>query len=923
LNNQASHKTGALLRKALLYFLIGSFLLGAGFAGFFTMEVKEELLLHEAEQRHMTDIGQQELLHDLEAAVTELVLLASHHELRPFLEDGNLDHLDQLAKDFISFAEVTGKFDQIRLIDLRGMEILRIDYDEFMATSTDSQELQDKSQRYYFPEIMRMQEGAFYISPLDLNVERGKIGEPSNPTLRMGTPLFNQAGERRGILLLNYKGRNILEALNEHLFHGGEQVLLTKSNQFWLQRLAEGEWHFVYAPEKRLALEARSRKYWAPVFEGGSGQFYSEEGLVSFHRISLGLSLESVSGNRSASQAGQSLAGSQGQTWQLLTIVPKELLYAKSSAMLKRLILIYLLLILGIAAGSFAYAKLKLSEKEAEEDQRLSSSVFESASEAIMVSDAEKKILSINSAFTQITGYGREEVLGKSTDILCSDKHNSFFYKEIWDFVEKNGQWQGELWSRRKNGKAYPEWRSISSVKDECGQIVQYTSLFSDITERKENEAKLHYQAYHDPLTTLPNRILFVERLLHSIKLARRNERKVALLFLDLDHFKQVNDTFGHPKGDEILKQVANRLVECVRETDTVARSGGDEFMVVLSNISGKSEAGNIAGKMLEKLKTPFYLDGQEVFLGLSIGISLAPDDSDDVTILLKQADMAMYQSKKKGRNTASFFSEKMEKKAKERTLLEWDLRRALSGHEFLLHYQPVVDLATLKTVSFEALIRWQHPKRGLVLPEDFIPLAEKSELISQIGAWVLMKACKQMKEWQMRYGLDASIAVNVSSRTFKSSNLWAALSRALEESGLNPDALTLEITERLMLDTNEASMKKLKTIKDVGIHLSVDDFGTGYSSLTQLSRYPSDVLKIDKSFISGLASDPRKKPVVEAIIRMGQSMGMKIVAEGIETYEELLLLRELGCDEAQGYYFSKPLSATDYTEVLAAKEVV
>jgi len=912
----------ALLGRSLAYFLSFSLLLGAGFVGFFAMEVKEELALHEAEQRYIANVGRQEILHDLQSAVIGAILLSTHHELTPFLEDSDAAHLERLTQGFISFAEVTGKFDQVRLIDPKGKELLRINYDGFMGKAAAPQALQDKRSRYYFQETMRLQQGSFYISPLDLNVERGEVEAPPRPTIRIGVPLFNEAGDRRGILVLNYKGTNILEGLSEHLFQGIEQYLLTGSDDFWIQNSGDGSWHFVFQEGKRRILQARARKDWAPVFEGGSGQFYSKAGLVSFRAFSPHLET-TPSGGREAAELLKVSGAGEGGPWRLLTIVPKTLLYAKSSVMLRRLILIYSLLALGIALASVGYAKLKLQEHQAEEDRRLSSTVFESASQAIMVLDVRRKILSVNAAFTRITGYSAQEALGKDVSLLYPDERGLLFYGEIWDLVQKEGHWQGEVWSRKKQGQRYPEWRAISAVKNAEGEIVQYTILSTDITKRKESDAKLHHQAYHDSLTDLPNRVLFLERLFQSIKLARRNERKVALLFLDLDHFKQVNDTFGHPKGDEILKQVARRLLECVRETDTVARSGGDEFMVVLSNLSGKKEAGYVASKMLEKLRHPFYLEGQEVFLGLSIGISLAPDDSDDATTLLKQADMAMYQSKKKGRNTSSFFSEKLEKKAKERTLLEWDLRRALSGNEFRLHYQPVVNLATLQTVAFEALIRWEHPQRGFVFPEDFIPLAEKSELISQIGAWVLKEACKQMKVWQTRYGLEASIAVNVSSRTFKSGSLWSDLSNALEESGLDPKALTLEITERLMLDPNEEALKKLKTLRDVGIQLSVDDFGTGYSSLTQLSRFPSDVLKIDKSFISGLASDTRKKPVVEAIIRMGQSMGMKIVAEGLETHEEMIFLRELGCDEAQGYYFSKPLSAKEYAEVLEAQREV
>ncbi len=569
-----------------------------------------------------------------------------------------------------------------------------------------------------------------------------------------------------------------------------------------------------------------------------------------------------------------------------------------------------------------AFVKDITRQKQAVEFYRISNTVFNNATEAILVTDANRNIVSVNPAFTKITGYSADEAIGKNPRILKSGRHDQAFYRNMLGTVDKDGHWEGEIWDRRKNGEIYPKWLSITAVKNNSGKIVQYTALFNDITKRKENEQQLHFRAYYDPLTQLPNRTLAFERLSQAILRGNRYKRKVALFFVDLDHFKQVNDTLGHITGDKILVMAAGRLHSAVRETDTVARTGGDEFLIVLTEITDQEEVAIVANKILENLSYPFQVDGHDLFLGASIGITIAPDDGNEVMLLLQNADMAMYQAKSSGRNNYQSFNKKMKKKDTERTLLEWDLRRAVENQELVLHYQPIVDLSSLKTVSLEALIRWNHPERGLIPPERFIPLAENSVLISKISQWVLLTACTQMKLWQEIYGLNTGIAVNVSSRDFRYGNeVFSSITHVLEQSGLAAESLIIEITEGFMLDPNEDAQKKLQTIKDVGIRIAIDDFGTGYSSLSYLARYPIDLLKIDKSFIQGAHFNPQKKPLVEAIVRMGQSMGMKIIAEGVETCEELSYLVKLGCEMAQGYNFSKPLSVLDYEAVLKGRK--
>ncbi len=563
-----------------------------------------------------------------------------------------------------------------------------------------------------------------------------------------------------------------------------------------------------------------------------------------------------------------------------------------------------------------------IARKQEEKQQRLSAAIFDAASEAIMVTDIESTLLSVNPAFTHLTGYTAEEVIGKPVKMLHSGKHDKAFFLEMWDTIQSTGKWQGEIWNKKKNGETYPAWLSISSVTDGLGKLIQYTGMLSDITQRKLDEKKLHFQATHDPLTDLANRTLIIERLSQVLKQGQRTGRLAALFFVDLDHFKQINDTLGHLAGDEILKETTARLLDTVRETDTVARTSGDEFLILFPKITHRRDVVPVAKKIIRNLST-FQLNEQQVFLGASIGIAIAPHDGDEVSSLLKHADMAMYKAKEAGRNRYHFYNQKMEVETQERNLLEWDLRRALQRKELVMHYQPLVDLHSSKTVSVEALIRWEHPQRGLLFPGLFIPISEDSDLINQIGTWVLNTACSQVKTWQDRYAFDASVSVNVSSRQFGTGELLSSVTTALEESGLSPERLTIEMTESLMLDpAEEEPILKLKALKEIGVKLAVDDFGTGYSSLSYLSKYPIDHLKIDQSFIKDVPSDPKKKNLVEAIIRMGESLHLETVAEGIETDEALSCLKELGCKTGQGYYFSKPVPAKTYEAVLEKREV-
>ncbi len=559
----------------------------------------------------------------------------------------------------------------------------------------------------------------------------------------------------------------------------------------------------------------------------------------------------------------------------------------------------------------------KSEQKREESFHHLSDTVFKNANEGILVTDANGTILSSNPALSRLSGYSNDELMGQNARILKSGKHKKKFYEDMWKGIETNEQWEGEIWNRKKNGEIYPNRLAITAVKDPQGSLSHYIALFSDMSLSKQAEEKLHLQTHYDPLTGLANRVLALERLAQAIKNNRRMKGRAALLLVDLDRFKQVNDTFGHTGGDEILQQVARRLVSCLREIDTIARSGGDEFLIVLTNANRPDGPSVVAQKIITKMAQPFSLQGQEVFLGSSIGIAITPEDGDEVMSLLRNADLAMVKAKTEGSNRFRLFSGEMEKEARSRAIMEWDLRRALENKEFIIHYQPVFDLNTLETIALEALIRWKHPDKGLLAPGHFIRIAEESELISEIGKWILKAACTQVQQWREQNAYTGAVNVNVSTRQMVFDDFRTVVVDALNESGLPPECLTLEVTESLMLDAREDPIAKLNKLKELGIKLAIDDFGTGYSSLSYLWRYPIDDLKIDRSFILNIESDKNKQHLVSAIVRMGQSMKMKVVAEGVESQGDLMWLIDLGCDAAQGFYFSKPIPAEHFEKIL------
>jgi len=554
--------------------------------------------------------------------------------------------------------------------------------------------------------------------------------------------------------------------------------------------------------------------------------------------------------------------------------------------------------------------------KKAEEKLQLAANVFKDTIDGIVITDIQGNIQSVNAAFCNITGYTSEEVIGKNPNILKSGKHDNNFYKKMWKSLLTSGFWKGEIWNKRKNGSIYPEWLNISSIKNDNGEIVNYVSVFSDISDIKRAEQRYIHMAYHDSLTSLPNRLSFYDTLKQEIQKAKLSNSRLALLFFDLDRFKVINDTLGHTIGDLVILELAERIRKMIRENSFLARWGGDEFTIIIPNFNELSEISQFAQKILDNLSRVYKVEGHEFFLTVSIGIAVYPNDGNDDETLFKNADKAMFYAKEEGKNNYQFYSKTADKTSIERFSIEAKLHRALDNNEFFLKFQPQIDIKTSAIIGVEALTYWKTENK-IISPMQFIPIAEESGIIIKLGDWVLRTACAQNKSWQNQGLTPIVMAVNISGRQFLQKSLVESVKRALDDTGLDPMYLELELTESILMHDIEKVISILNDLKDMGIKISIDDFGTGYSSLSYLKRFPIDKLKIDQSFTKNIPSSDDNSAISTAIVAMGHSLKMQVIAEGVETRDQFDFLKSNNCDEVQGFFFSKPVNEEIFASLL------
>lgn len=557
-----------------------------------------------------------------------------------------------------------------------------------------------------------------------------------------------------------------------------------------------------------------------------------------------------------------------------------------------------------------------LERESQQQRQQLSSIAFENINEGVIVADADRRIIEVNQAFTDITGYKLEDVAFENPRILSSGLESSEFYTKFWRDLETNGQWSGEIRNRRKNGEIFTEWLSVKCVYDESGVVSNYVSILTDISQLKEAEEKLRHLAHHDPLTNLPNRLYFQDRLDQALSHADRLGKRLGLLFLDLDNFKNVNDSLGHQVGDKLLKAVSERLLQSLRKHDVIARHGGDEFLVLIEDVENPLELRHIADHIQASLKEPVHVHKHDFNASISIGISIYPDNGVDRDELLRNADSAMYEAKKRGRNRIAFYTPELTDTVQARVTLEEDLRKALNTQQLTLNYQPQFDSTTGRLTGAEALVRWNHPERGMIPPSEFIPIAEETGLIDELGCWITTTACRQAQAWREMGFEDFELAINLSPHQL-SNNCPFMLAEILESTGFPAKLLEFEITESLLMESGCKAIERLSKIKELGIGLAMDDFGTGHSSMSQLKNLPIQKLKIDRSFISDIPRSSNDVAITRSIIAIGHALELKVTAEGVETEEQMEFLKGEKCDALQGYYLGRPVAAEDFEKIL------
>ncbi|MGZ5621654.1 MAG: bifunctional diguanylate cyclase/phosphodiesterase [Methylobacter sp.] len=1162
-------------------------LLFCGVAYYFYYSVQDRAAIHNrAQEKTGIEIGRNVIDDTLLEIRRDLAFVSENHALRSFLDQPISARIHDFEQDMLSLASTSRLYDQIRWLDETGMERVRVNFNNGNPAIVPVEALQNKRTRYYFPAAFKLEHGEIYISPLDLNVEHDQIEIPYKPMLRIATPVFDSHGNKRGIVMLNYFGAELLARLDKATVDIADHIMLLNQDGYWLKSPVPSEnWGFMFGSDQ-LTLARRHPAAWQRILAEDSGQFEDAEGLWTFVSIYPELGMQNATKSNALAERRSfwklvahlppyQLFGNHTLlkpilvvlavslllqfiwSWKLtrirrlrkeaqdqvlqtdidLRIQAENALHAKESMLSEsqriahvgswqiylpdkkvtwseetyrihglspetykpdfesfyalihaddrstmrkwidaclagkhpddleyRIVLsdnsirilsccgdvqydsanrpvhmigtvqdvtqqkqneialrdsaarIHTILntvvdgiitmdkrgivetfnsaaerifgynadevighnvnmlmpepyhsqhdgylehylaggkahIIGIGRiaegkrkdGSLFPLDLAVSEvqlgegrsftgivrditerNQAEANLRIAAIAFESQ-EPMVITDADSVILQVNRAFTESTGYTAEEVIGQKMNLFKSGRHDKDFYTALWESIEHTGSWQGEIWDRRKNGEIYPKWLTITAVKRDDGVITHYVATHTDITERKASEEEIKHLAFYDSLTQLPNRRLLQKQLQHAINVERREGgNQLALLMLDLDRFKAVNDSLGHLAGDELLQQVATRITSRLRDVDMVARLGGDEFLVLLENIAHPNAAARVAEEIIADLSKPFQLiQSDDVRIGASIGISLYPQHGDSLEILLDHADAALYQAKDQGRGCFAYFSEDMTLAVRERIELESRLRRAIEQQELRVFYQPQIDISSGRIIGAEALVRWQDPNEGLIPPSDFIPIAEEAGLIVAIGKWVLRETCNQGRQWLADGLPPLTLAVNVSPHQFRRNDISALVATVLAETGFPARLLELEITESgLMLDQDNV-MDILNSLRAQGICLAIDDFGTGYSSLANLKHFPLDALKIDKSFIVEIPHNKDDMEIAATIVAMGHTLGLKVLAEGVETPEQLEFLRKNGCDAYQGFIKSPPIPAKEFTELLRDQQRV
>lgn len=851
---------------------------------------REGLLLA---QSHSIASASNGLNRDFEIVAADLNALAASHSLRRFATEPTATNRRWAEDELTASVHHKSSFAGISYFALDGKRLLMVDGSQRNEPAT---ELDQRLIQELLALTADLPSGRIVASPLLLS---SRFNKP-HPIVHFATPLNNLATQPQGILVATYATPRLLEHLDSVAREPADAALLITESGQWLQHLSD-EQGWVQAERD---IGASYPQAWHHMLAADSGQFRTPEGLFTFMTI------------RPSSQMDTTPASSNQphmQFWKIASHVGNASLLAASAGWVWRGLLLYLLLLIPTALSCRHIARLRRVRQRSQRRIRELGTVIEQTHDLVMITDAEGNIRYINPRFEEITGYSRAEIVGNKPSLLKSGAHDRAFYERLWSTIRRGEPFEAALTNRKKNGQLFHVQMTISPLTDKQG-ITGYVATAKDTTGQVSSQERLLTLAFHHPLTGLPNRSLFRDHLQDAAARARRSEHSIAVLFIDLDRFKKVNDSLGHQAGDEVLQQVAQRLRQAVREIDTVAHLGGDEFAVLLDAIQHPTQIQAVASKLLHLFELPLTVAGRDLYISASIGIALFPQDSDNVELIIEQADTAMYQAKRAGRNQYQFYSAEMTTLANKRLELEDRLRMALQRQEFELHFQPIVDPLRRELRGLEALVRWRQSDGTLRPPDEFIPVLEETGLVIPTTEWVLEEACRQHLRLQETGMSRLRMNVNISAHSFYQGDLVQTVAKVLKQIGMPATQLVLEVTESILLEDQQQVQQALEQLRELGVAIAIDDFGTGYSSLAYLRRLPVDIIKIDRSFIHGVGPNSRDAALVSAMMAMAQELQLDVVAEGVEEPHQLDFLRQRQCDGAQGFLFSAALPADSIT---------
>jgi diguanylate cyclase (GGDEF)-like protein/PAS domain S-box-containing protein len=912
-----------LFKRSLLYFLPLTLLCWT-LVGFYLFTQESEITdeLKEDAGKHLTSV-QLDILEELDGLLEDLRLIASHEDLRSYLGQESPASLRRLATSWNQFSAAKRLYDQVRFIDRLGQERVRINYAGGTAVTVPDQQLQIKADRYYFKDSIGLQRGQLLVSPLDLNIEQGRIEYPLKPMLRLATPVFIN-GERQGVVVLNYLAKRLLRHLKApHSETGGRNLWLNKEGYYLHGANADEEWGFMYPQRSgKFLFQDRFPAVWSDMHEQGLGQYLGKQGLFTYAGIQFPSPLTDWN-------------GSQPQRWILVHHLTPDTLEQALNPVRRLSLTIGISTTLLMAALSFYLAYLTVATRN---HQRIGTdlrtrlhTILTTAPDAIVSFNGAGRLESVNPAAERMFGCSFEQMSLMPAEKLLPGIQASLDTISTAQKLQENegrpGILRRELEVRKCDGEILPVEMAVSMTRLSGENL--YTGILRDISERREAAERIRRQSYFDELTKLPNRAMLQAEMQAALDAVKRRRMFGALLFMDLDNFKTINDSLGHQAGDLLLKQVARRIQDCLRTDDLVARLGGDEFVVLLPFLNTERRkasllARDIAEKLRSALNRPIALDDHNYVVTPSIGIVLFPDTADDTDGLLKQADTAMYRAKAAGRNTIRLFQPRMQAEADALLSITKELRNAIMQEELILYFQPQVDASTGFVIGAEALVRWQHPERGLLSPGVFMDQAEQLGLSGELGDWVLQQALVQLSAMLKTPSCNQLdfLAVNISPQHFRRPDFLQKLTLLMEEQDVSPERLELEITENLLLQDIDEAAAKMSALKEMGIRFAIDDFGTGFSSLSYLRRLPLTRLKIDRSFVDGVHKDTHNASIVDTIIAMARIQRLELTAEGVETAEEQDWLLQRGCRQIQGYLHSRPVPLGEFIDFCASRQL-